>query len=299
MNFAFSKDVFVCASAGNNGTTQKSYPAAYVGVMAVASSDPDDSRSSFSQYGNWVQIAAPGSQIMSTVMGGGYEAWDGTSMACPVVTGVAGLVWSRGFGSISHDEVFQAIVDTADFAPGGYVTGGRINAFAAAQAAVVTATATFEPVSVIEFIGTNISGGLSDLAAADGSLYNLLTSVQGRQGTLGGAEVVFQLDRPLNELFKFKMNFRTRASRTSTGMVWFLNQNTQEWDFIKAFPAKTSLTSTQLKVQAIMSDYVDAGGQITVRIRGHIASGRPGGSAPFTFGIDLATMQADYEVVEP
>jgi len=85
----------VIAAAGNGGsTTQLMYPAAEraEGALAVAANTSDGTIAAFSNRGPWVQIAAPGEAITSTVPGGGYGTWNGTSMAAALVSGLAALV---------------------------------------------------------------------------------------------------------------------------------------------------------------------------------------------------------------
>lgn len=86
--------VVVVAAAGNRASSTPEYPAAerVAGLIAVAASTSNDTLASFSNYGAWVHIAAPGDQIMSSVPGGGYGVWSGTSMAAPITAGVAALV---------------------------------------------------------------------------------------------------------------------------------------------------------------------------------------------------------------
>ncbi len=82
----------VIFAAGNDGLLYGA-PANYEAVIAVGAMDADGKRASFSNYGDWVDIAAPGTAVRSTVPGG-YDNMQGTSMACPHVSGVAALVVS-------------------------------------------------------------------------------------------------------------------------------------------------------------------------------------------------------------
>ena len=105
----------IVAAAGNDGNTIKEYPAAEdsKGVLAVAATTQDDVRASYSNYGSWVQIGAPGNDILSTVPGNQWGAWSGTSMATPFVTGLAALVRSNDT-KLTPEEVTNRIVNTAD-----------------------------------------------------------------------------------------------------------------------------------------------------------------------------------------
>ncbi|MFI7412272.1 type VII secretion-associated serine protease mycosin [Streptomyces sp. NPDC049627] len=92
---AVAKGALIVAAAGNDGADGKSartYPAAYDGVLAVAASDRNDERAFFSQSGDFVDVAAPGVGMVSTVPTGGQCTADGTSFAAPYVAGVAALL---------------------------------------------------------------------------------------------------------------------------------------------------------------------------------------------------------------
>ncbi|MER5180193.1 type VII secretion-associated serine protease mycosin [Streptomyces sp. NPDC002896] len=95
---ALARDIVVVASAGNDGlggNVKRTYPASYDGVLAVASSDRNNERASFSQSGEFVDVAAPGVDMISTVPKGGHCADNGTSFSAPYVAAVAALIKAK------------------------------------------------------------------------------------------------------------------------------------------------------------------------------------------------------------
>ncbi|MCP3978265.1 MAG: S8 family serine peptidase [bacterium] len=137
LEYAYAtKDVFIDCAAGNNGSSV-GYPARRPQVMAIASTDHNDNRSSFSNPGPEVEVAAPGSNIRSTQLAGTYGNSSGTSFAAPYVAGLAALV--RGLNpGLPAPDVRQLLIDTAvDVESPGFdnLTGwGRIDAAAAVAA---------------------------------------------------------------------------------------------------------------------------------------------------------------------
>ena len=132
---ARAKGAVVVAAAGNYGdtsyATEPLYPAAYSGVISVAGSDPQDRRYSWSSYGSWVRVAAPGCSVTARY-GGDVGTVCGSSLAAPVVAGVLGLAASVHSG-VPRAVLEGALLGTA-VPVGGYVTRGRIAAAATLRA---------------------------------------------------------------------------------------------------------------------------------------------------------------------
>ncbi|MFE9428861.1 type VII secretion-associated serine protease mycosin [Kitasatospora sp. NPDC006697] len=92
---AEQNNVVVVAATGNDGLEGPTFPASYDTVLSVGASDRNNERVSFSQYGDYVKVAAPGVDMLSTVPGGGQCVDNGTSFAAPYVAGVAALLWQE------------------------------------------------------------------------------------------------------------------------------------------------------------------------------------------------------------
>jgi subtilisin family serine protease len=139
--YARMNNVLLFASAGNEAYSTLTYPAAYEGAIAVAATQPGDAKAGFSNFGEWIDICAPGTGIWSTMSNstyspGDYANYQGTSMACPNAASVAAFILSYD-PMLSGDDLEMLIYDTADdiypVNPSypGQLGHGLVNAYAA------------------------------------------------------------------------------------------------------------------------------------------------------------------------
>ena len=173
INYAWNNGALVFASAANYNVSTPYYPAACANAVAVAATDSADNKASFSNYGNWITLAAPGVSILTTNNGGGYGYWNGTSFSSPITAGLAALIWSAN-PQLTNQQVLEILKNSADdLGVSGYdnVFGhGRINAYNAMMAALnfLPATDTEPPSVALTSPGSNqvVSGHVSITATA-------------------------------------------------------------------------------------------------------------------------------------
>ncbi len=176
IDYAWNKGAVLVASAGNYADTTPIYPAAYSNVLGVAATNPDDTIASFSSYGSWINVAAPGRRLYTTYSNGAYSGFSGTSASAPVVSGIAGLIMSAN-PTLLNSQVKSIIEKSADDlgAPGfdSYYGWGRVNAYKAILTAIGSVPPppdTTAPTVSISYPseGATVSGSISiNVSASD------------------------------------------------------------------------------------------------------------------------------------
>jgi PKD repeat protein len=183
VNSGYNQGIIFVAAAGNDNNTLAHYPSNYAHVISVAATDEDDGKADFSNYNTGVDVSAPGGSgfpgpggLLSTTFDntsmGYYDYYVGTSMACPVVAGLASLIRSIN-PEITPDDVEIILEETADNIDAqnpdyiGMLGAGRINAYQAVMAVPYQPEAQFEapvyvitPGSTVDFM--DMSMGLPD-----------------------------------------------------------------------------------------------------------------------------------------
>ncbi|RXJ04474.1 peptidase S8 [Anaerobacillus alkaliphilus] len=135
INYANDRGVLLVGAAGNNSSNLPHYPAAYTSVLSVAATNQSNELAPFSNYGTWVDVAAPGQNILSTfpveLEDSMYRVASGTSMATPFVSGLAGLI--KATNSALTNREIRSIIERAatQSISGGTIRFGRIDAMRA------------------------------------------------------------------------------------------------------------------------------------------------------------------------
>ena len=198
-------NVLIVASAGNSNVSTKNYPAAQEPVMAIAATDWDDGKASYSNFGSdWVDLAAPGGDmdkyddpegIYSTMPGYkvfltscramgllspcydlNYDQLAGTSMAAPQVAGAAALLYAMGAGT--NDDIRALLVSTSDPLSDSRLGAGRLNIGAA-----VAAVGSVDPIPTVDITaptdGATVSGTVTVTATASDDITQVAFFVDG------------------------------------------------------------------------------------------------------------------------
>jgi len=164
IDYAAGAGVVLVAAAGNDGIAPPRYPAAHEPVIAVGATDQEDIGLDYSNHGSLIDLAAPGEAIYSTVPHDAYWTHSGTSMACPHVAGVAGLILAKT-PSLSPLEVRTLLRSTAQPLSGSvYIGIGRLDAHGA-----VAPDATPVADLGVGFEGETVAGPVEITGTAAGS----------------------------------------------------------------------------------------------------------------------------------
>lgn len=158
IDYAISKGCLVVAAAGNSGNDIPIYPAAFNGVLAVANLNANDTKGSTSNYGTYVDIAAPGQGIYNTTYGNSYGYKSGTSMAAPLVSSAAALLKAKypSYTGLQIGELLRTTADDINAQNPNYVGllgKGRLNVYRALTEAA--ASVRYQDMTVLDQVLEN------------------------------------------------------------------------------------------------------------------------------------------------
>ncbi len=171
IDYAYQSGALIVAAAGNSGTSPPLYPSAFPEVISVSATDSNDNLADFNNFGDEVELAAPGVSIYSTYLNYSYEFKSGTSMACPHVSGTAALIWSH-YPLYSSEQVRIVLQNSAeDLGETGWDLHygyGRINAYKAVQGSKphdLRVTKVIIPKLIFTNSTTKISGTVQNIGS--------------------------------------------------------------------------------------------------------------------------------------
>jgi subtilisin family serine protease len=214
IDYATERGVLLVASANNWASDEYSYPAVYQDVLAVAATDENDQRARLSSYGAWVDIAAPGQDVLSTFPVNDYMKVSGTSQAAPIVCGVAALLKSR-HPDWTAEQIRTQLLGTADdLNPTnpdylGQLGAGRVNA-----ARAVSTTLSGPRAYLKGYLAQEVSGnGDQQLGPNETGQLSVATHF-----TVGGATASVRLETtdPYLTITTGAVTVAPKANRTET-----------------------------------------------------------------------------------
>jgi hypothetical protein len=224
VEYATSKNCAVVGASGNNGAFQDFFPASYKGVLSTGANDPGGSLASYSNFGPYVDLSAPGTVVLSTVPGNSYRANTGTSMAAPNASAALALVRKK-YPYMRPEQAMEqlrAATDTFTVEPYkvGYTGRGRVNIYRA----VKDTTLYSARIDYVEILDENANGILEPGEKADVVIHvrNYLSRVENLQA-------------------KVELYMGNEAVALSTSLVNFGSGNTL--DLIQNFQGSLKVTA--------------------------------------------------------
>jgi thermitase len=267
VDYAWNKGSVVVAAAGNSSTSTPYYPAACQNVVSVSATDSNDTLAGFSNYGSWIDLAAPGVSITTLNTGSGYASWSGTSFAAPIVAGTAALVLSVK-PSLSASSLVGLLEQNADnIGSSTYFGYGRVNAYKAVLAAQGAVSVPPPVVSITNPLNTaTVAGSISVQGSATSSL-----SISGVQFLVDGQQISTTTVVP----FSFPWNSSTFANGThvltvnatdSSGNVGTASNNVNVNNVAVTDTTAPAVAITQPLSGASISSVTSTSGQLQIAV---------------------------------
>jgi thermitase len=292
VDYAWNKGLIVIDAAGNESVSDLRFPSSYTNCIGVAATNSSNRFASFSNYGSWVDVAAPGEDIMSTYLANGYDLLSGTSMAAPHVSGVAALVWSYAPAGTTNVQVREALETTAT--PLGNQNGktvvfGLINAEAALMKINPFLDQVLVPKDASVYSGFAAGGGTTSVISADGLTYSVSSTRVIGLGQVAAAQVTMDMAGTDAKLYSGTLQIRAKGNPAATHQIYLWNYRLGRYDLLKQYALSSTLTNQEVPLPTALADYV-SNGDMKVLSRGLLPQRL--GSSSFILAVDRVAVAA-------
>lgn len=304
INYAFNKGVLPVAASGNDNSSQKFYPAGHDNCFSIGATNIDDKKASFSNYGDWVHVSAPGENILSTFLGAtnAYVFESGTSMACPNVAGSAALLFSYTplATNVLVRNALQSTADPSkDNAGNNWVKYGRINVYKALLK-LPSPTPFFDRPSAADvFVGpgftegnrpanfVNAAGAAVWLGNPDLRNFEVSSVTQKGVGEIASIRAAIPFTRLYSNVRAGALRIIAKSSSPVSGFVLVYNASKQSYVNLGSITLGKEAKTMDISLPNDFQSYVSEG-QVNVVLR-TVAPGR--------LGVPAHTVSADQIVI--
>lgn len=271
------KDVVLVAAAGNDNLPAYGSPALGPGVLTVGSTVQGGDKSGFSNFGPDVEVAAPGSDIVSSATSGDsdYIVNSGTSMASPVVAGAAALM--RAYApELPNTEIINALTSTAIHGSEPFTVYGQVNVAAAILALPVGEKTDYDPstASTVANEGTFVNGtgdpgtDSSYLTDMDNSSLEIRSNYRPAIGTVAGATTDFNIAAEREKIINGRLHMSLKAASGVTLLVMMQNASTGAFEQFTSARLSANTTNLDLAVpRPTLLKYLKGDGSVRVMVR--------------------------------
>lgn len=256
-------------AAGNDNRDLTGFK--HADTIVVGASNETDGKAGFSAYGRGCTLFAPGTNILSTTMDGGYGRASGTSMATPVANGALATIWSVN-PDLTPNEVSDVFFSTCDkIGPSSIFGYGRINVFKGVNLALATLAKDADITAVAPAYGEHSGGGVSEVK--DSSLvssYNVRGKIQVGVGPVASATVTGTIPVAASALRSISVSaaFNSESTAATTVFVYVWNRTTSAWELQGSRGTYGGVNNTlSITMRSNLSSYLDGAGGVQVMFR--------------------------------
>jgi subtilisin family serine protease len=281
------------AGNDNRNLTGFSWP----DTIVVGATTSNDAKASFSAYGPGVHVFAPGVNILSTTLGGGYGGASGTSMAAPVANGAVAMIFAAN-PTLTPQQAQDILENNCDnIGPSSIFSKGRINQYKNVNAAQTLNPIIEEPLSIVTVYGTHVAGTLADILVPNtgGASYDVQAVLPTRSMSIAGVELTYDIDS-FSNLISLALTYEARVQPALivTGFIYAWNYNTASYEGLGQFTmsGSSNWSSKTVTVSTNASRFVGPGGVVKTLVRaiGNVQGGR-NMAQPFLFQFGHAKLK--------